>query len=213
MAWKCQMQRFCQSCRGSTRHGQRPVHPVDPLNLRVTVNDNFLYLISHFFRGCFCFKDHDMWMFKVTCWPFTNSFGHLGRTSMAVKSVGVRNARTSLVVKSVRWASSRTVTAVLSASAEVGTSALPPLITTCFESSWKLEQKKKEYCTEYVRIETWYLVGESVQLCSKECIVLQVFVIICARLGFNRKPLLHFHVPLQSHKNQLVIINKIRSGS
>ena len=62
---------------------------------------------------------------------------------MAVKSVGVRNAQTCLVVKSVQWASSRTIMAVLSASAEVRASALPPPITTCFQSSLKLEQKKR----------------------------------------------------------------------
>lgn len=60
---------------------------------------------------------------------------------MAVKSVGVRNAQTCPVVKSVRWASSRTVTAVLSASAEVRASSPPT--TACFQSSWKLEQKKR----------------------------------------------------------------------
>jgi len=53
---------------------------------------------------------------------------------MVVNSVGVRNARTCLVVKSVRWAFSRTVTAALSASAEVGASTLPPLITTLFKA-------------------------------------------------------------------------------
>lgn len=62
---------------------------------------------------------------------------------MAVTSVGVRNAQNCLVVKSVRWASSRTITAVLSASAEVCVSALPPLITTCIQGTWKLEQKKR----------------------------------------------------------------------
>lgn len=69
-----------------------------------------------------------------------------------MKSVAVRNAQNCLVVKSVHWASSRTVMAVLSASVEVGASAIPTLHYNLVSKQLQAIVKVKEYCTEDGRI-------------------------------------------------------------
>lgn len=141
----------------------------------------------------------------MTCWPFTNYFGHLGRTSMAVKSVGVRSAPTCLVVKFVHWASSRTVMAVSSASAEVRANASPPLTTTCFQSGWKPRWRKSNTAQNIYKLKygNW---EEPVQHSLKECVVLLVFVIIYSSwLQLKASALLS----PPTTKSQKVIVNKI----
>lgn len=101
--------------------------PLSPLNTRITVKVTFI--TSSVTSGeAFTLKILGIFIRRVSdLLTLTNYFGHLGRTSMAVKSVAVRNAQNYLVVRSVQWASSRTITVVLSASAEVGVERITSL--------------------------------------------------------------------------------------